>query len=517
VNRSLSPAHRLTGAIVIAASLLPRSAAAAPDTPARAVDSLARLSGSIEELVAKVSASVVQVRVSGFATVPSNEDGMQPTVDRQRNIGSGVIIDGDGYIVTNAHVVSGARQIDVLLPTRVTGESGVRALVSGRGELVPATLVGVAQELDLALLKVERTGLSALPIGDYDAVKQGQLVFAFGSPSGMQNSVSMGVVSAVARQPHPDNPLVYVQTDAPINPGNSGGPLVNVAGELVGINTFIVSQSGGSEGLGFAIPGPLVQLAYPRLRQYGHLHRGTLGITFQTVTPLLAAGLGLAQDSGVIVADVVPGGPADVADLLVQDIIVSVDGRPVDSLPFLGFQLFTRSAGDRVRLGIRRGGELLTRDVVPVEAPHSFDQMSELADPASGSVPRLGVMGIDVRDGVAAGQAVTRRLATGVLIAARIPAPTAIDIAVATGDVIHAVNNHPVSSVSELNAALDTITPRAALVLQVERDGARRVHSTGAWQAVLSIVDPGEFCDPGSTHSPTPDAASRLSFNRPDT
>jgi serine protease Do len=457
---------------LIAITLVPMAATAAPPAgPSRAVDTLARLSGSVEELVSKVSASVVQVRVSGFATVDSDGDSTQTTVDRQHNVGSGVIIDADGHIVTNAHVVSGAQRIDVLLPARATGESAVRSLVSGRGELVSATLVGVARELDLALLKVERSGLTPLPIGDYDAVKQGQLVFAFGSPAGMQNSVSMGVVSAVARQPHPDNPLVYIQTDAPINPGNSGGPLVNVAGELVGINTYIVSQSGGSEGLGFAIPAAIVEMAYPRLKQYGHLHRGTLGVSFQTVTPLMAAGLGLKQDSGVIVSDIVPGGPAFVADLQLEDLIVSVDGRPVDSLPFLGFQLFTRSAGDVVRLGVRRGNALLTREVVPVEAPHAFDQMSELVDPASSGIPRLGVMGLEVHDGVVGGQVVARRIDAGVLIAARIPAPAAIDISLLPGDVIRAVNNHLIVTLSELNTALDSMPPRTALVLQVERDG----------------------------------------------
>jgi serine protease Do len=469
-----SPARALplAGVILLAVTLFPNTGnAATPTGTARGVDALARLSGSVEDLVSKVSTSVVQVRVSGFAAVDADGDSTQTTIDRQHNVGSGVIIDGDGYIVTNAHVVSGAQRIDVLLPPHAASEGAVRSLVSGRGELVPATLVGVARELDLALLKVERSGLTALPIGDYDAVKQGQLVFAFGSPAGMQNSVSMGVVSAVARQPHPDNPLVYVQTDAPINPGNSGGPLVNVAGELVGINTYIVSQSGGSEGLGFAIPGAIVEMAYPRLKKYGHLHRGTLGVSFQTVTPLMAAGLGLKQDSGVIVSDIVPGGPAFVSDLQLEDLIVSVDGTPVDSLPFLGFQLFTRSAGDLVRLGVRRGDELLTREVVPVEAPHSFDQMSELVDPDSSGIPRLGVMGLEVRDGVAGGQVVARRIDTGVLVAARIPAPAAIDISLAPGDVIRAVNNHLIGTLNELNTALDSMPPRAALVLQVERDG----------------------------------------------
>ncbi len=154
------------------------------------------------------------------------------------------------------------------------------------------------------------------------------MVFAFGSPEGLRNSVTMGVVSAVARQPDPDSPLVYVQTDTPINPGNSGGPLVDADGGLVGINTFILSSSGGNQGLGFAIPAGVVAYAYPQLVKYGHIHEPEIGAILQTITPELAAGLHLARDFGVIVSDVAPGGPADQAGLRIQDIIISVDGNP---------------------------------------------------------------------------------------------------------------------------------------------------------------------------------------------
>src|SRR6059058_1590604 len=155
-----------------------------------------------------------------------------------------------------------------------------------------------------------------------DALHQGELVFAFGSPEGLRNSVTMGIVSAVARQSDPDSPLVYIQTDAPINHGSSGGPLVNVNGELVGINTFVMNGS-GNQGLGFAIPGVLVQMAYPKLRQYGHMHRGEIGILLQTITPTLAQGLGLGQDVGTMVSDVAPGSPAAAAGLRPQDIVLT--------------------------------------------------------------------------------------------------------------------------------------------------------------------------------------------------
>ena len=174
------------------------------------------------------------------------------------------------------------------------------------------------------------------------------MVFAFGSPEGLRNTVTMGVVSAVARQPDPDSPLVYIQTDAPINPGNSGGPLVNTDGELLGINTFILTTSGGNQGLGFAIPAGVLAFAYPQLLKYGHIHQPEMGAIIQTITPELAAGLHLQKDFGIIVSDVSPGGPAETAGLRIQDIILSVDGTPAGSLPIFTHSLYMHGSGERV-------------------------------------------------------------------------------------------------------------------------------------------------------------------------
>ena len=166
------------------------------------------------------------------------------------------------------------------------------------------------RELDLALLKVDNMKLPALPLATYSQVRQGETVFAFGSPIGLRNSLTHGLVSAVARQVDPDSPLIYIQTDAPINPGNSGGPLVNIRGEVVGVNTFIVSQSGGSDGLGFAVPSATARTAIRQLKQFGQLRRQEVGMSLQTITPTMASSLVLARDYGVIVSDVWPGGPA---------------------------------------------------------------------------------------------------------------------------------------------------------------------------------------------------------------
>src|SRR4029078_6135266 len=173
-------------------------------------------------------------------------------------------------------------------------------------------------ELDLALLKAE-VDLPSVPLAK-DGVHQGELVLAFGSPDGLRNSVSMGIVSAVARQVDPGNAVAYIQTDSAINPGNSGGPLVNTNGELVGLNTFIESRSGGSEGLGFALPVTVLGLAYPQLRDYGHIHRGYLGMSLLTITRGRREGLGIPDGSGLLVGNVAAGGPADAAGIKSGDV-----------------------------------------------------------------------------------------------------------------------------------------------------------------------------------------------------
>ena len=175
-------------------------------------------------------------------------------------------------------------------------------------------------------------------------------------PIGLRNSLTHGLVSAVARQVDPDSPLIYVQTDAPINPGNSGGPLVNIRGEVVGVNTFIVSQSGGNEGLGFAIPSATARTVFRQLKQYGQLRRQEMGMSIQTITSGMAAALGLARDYGVIVSDVWPGGPAEAAGLMIGDILVSVDGQPADNLPTVNYNFRLRDSTEKVQLVVLRGG-----------------------------------------------------------------------------------------------------------------------------------------------------------------
>jgi serine protease Do len=463
--------RRSTVAAAAAVSVLCALApVAGAQEPAARLDPLLQLNGSVEALVRRVSQSVVQVIVTSYGPMEkSDRSDADLVIGRQRSMGSGVVIDADGYIITNAHVVANARRVQVVLPG---SEEGVRRMAGKtRGRTIDAAVVGIAREIDLALLKVEETSLPAVPMANYDSIHQGELVFAFGSPEGLRNSVTMGIVSAVARQPDPDNPMVYVQTDAPINHGNSGGPLVNVNGELVGINTFILSESGGSQGLGFAIPSALVQIAYPKLRRYGHLHRGEVGMVLQTVTPTLAEGLRLSQDWGAMISDVSEGGPAEAAGLKVKDIVLQIDKTPVDGLPTMAFELFTRSAGDTVRLRVLRGRDTFDVEVTVGERHRDLDRLTDLVEPDKSLVPKLGILGVAL-DEDNARLAAAFRVPSGVVVVGHTQDEgDRPDTGLMTGDTIHTINDARVTSVADLRAAIDRLKPRSAIVLQVERNG----------------------------------------------
>jgi len=434
----------------------------------RDLDALHQFNSAVRKLVSQITPSVVQVLATGYGPVESSAGNTGVMMSMQQKLGSGVIIDPNGYIVTNAHVVSGAQHVRVLVPTVATNESTDEPIIS-RARTVEARVVGADEEIDLAVLKIEATGLPALRLGDYNKVRQGDFVFAFGSPEGLQDSVTMGVVSTPARQLDPDSPMVFVQSDAATNPGNSGGPLVNVDGELIGINTFILSQSGGNEGLGFAIPSAIVAYAYPQLRKYGHLHRGETGIGVQAITGELAAGLKLSTDSGVIISDVVPGSPADSAGVKVQDIIKSVDGYPVDNLPAIGTRLFMRSGGDQIKLAVLRGSTKLTFAVPVVELPNDLDSLAAVLQAKQSRVSQLGVVVVDI-DRAVADKVQNLRIDSGILVAAQ-AIDSNVNVALQAGDVIHTINGAPVKTSDELRSALNGTSPNSPVVLQIERSG----------------------------------------------
>ncbi|MGH9613168.1 MAG: S1C family serine protease, partial [Bryobacteraceae bacterium] len=291
----------------------------------KAAVSLGGLSASLEELTDRVGRSVVQIFANGFAPADSDDDsGDTSLLTKQRSTGSGVILSSDGYILTNAHVVQTAKRVQVRLPSHRERVGPNRSITPAVGPTIDAKIIGTDHETDLAVIKIERHDLPYLELGNSDELRQGQLVLAFGNPLGLEGSVSMGIISSTSRQIETDSPMVYIQTDAPINPGNSGGPLVDGLGRVIGINTFILSQSGGSEGIGFAVPSNMARSVYRQIRRDGHVNRGQIGVKVQTVTPALATGLKLPQDWGVLVSDVEPDGPADNAGVKIGDIILTL-------------------------------------------------------------------------------------------------------------------------------------------------------------------------------------------------
>jgi serine protease Do len=425
------------------------------------------LSSALEATAQVTAPAVVEIFTTSYAAGDAT-DARSDLLRPQRASGSGVIVDAAGYIVTNGHVVRGAQQLRVELPSPGGGSS----ILAPRGRTVDAQIVGLDFETDLAVIKIDASGLATLPFGDSDELRMGQLVLAVGSPLGLQNSVTLGIVSAVGRQLEPESPMVYVQTDAPINPGNSGGPLVDLRGRLVGINTLILSsQRGAYEGIGFAAPSNIVRTVYEQIRKHGRVRRGDIGIRAQTITAQLAAGLGLPRADGVIVSDVVPGGMGHRAGLRIGDIVLTLDGKPMENGRQLQVGLYRHFVGEVVTLEILRDGKT---DKFPVAIAERQDPLSDLSasvDPRENLVSRLGILGISL-DRQIADMVPTLRVASGVVVVSS--APGAIDLrggGLQSTDVIYAVNRTPVNGLPQLRAAVDALKPGDAVVLHVDRRG----------------------------------------------
>ena len=438
-------------------------AAQVPPRPAAKTNSLIELSGEIRALSQRVAPTVVQISVSGYGPLDQSTGHPVSLYGRQESIGSGVIVDPDGYIVTSAHVVSGAVNIRVAFASNPSRNEPVE-------DSADAQIVGVDAETDLAVLKIERKGLPVLKFMNSDRLRQGDLVLALGAPMGLPNSMSLGVVSAPARELGEENPRVYVQTDASINPGNSGGALVNMNGLLAGINTFIVSQSGGNEGLGFAIPANTVRDVYLQVRKNGQVKRGELGVFAQNITPVMAKGLSLARDHGAILADVDPDGPADRAGLRRGDVLVRFNGQPILSASQLENRVFRRQAGDNVQLDILRGKDELTMTVVVRERADPAGLLARLAHPEKNLISRLGVLCIQIDKEVVSLIPGLRR-EYGLIVAAKSPGGVAQFVDLQPGDIIDAVNTLPVALIDTLRSSLDDMKPGDPVVLQIERNG----------------------------------------------
>ncbi len=429
---------------------------------------LRELDSSLEQVVSKVSPAVVQILVTGYGPAEAHGRTDRARIVRQHAIGSGVLVDPNGYIVTNAHVVEGARRVRVVVSAR-TSNLRLESTPLHSPQIFDAKVLGRHKQSDLALLKIEATHLPAITLRDDVRVRQGELVFAVGSPEGLRDSVTMGVVSSVARQTQANESMFYIQTDAPLNPGNSGGPLVDVDGNIVGINTFMLSESGGSEGLGFAIPVPIVKFDYESLRKYGRVERVAFGARAQSITPTLAAGLGLSRNYGAIISNVASGGFASIAGVQVGDIVIALDGRPTDDLPSFMQALYLHSPDAVMKIDVLRGEKSFSV-VVPVTVRHDeVDDLNDVPDLQRTSIAKLGMFVSDLDDQLKP-LLHNNDADSGVVVIAQ-EASNAIDTGVEPGDIIRAINRTQLQSVSQLQTTVAQLKSGDPVVLQIERGG----------------------------------------------
>jgi serine protease Do len=401
--KKISAPAAVVGAFVLGAALFVGhdNVHAASAIDENSVSALTSLDHAMEAVASRVTPAVVNVAVTSRGTgeaaaADGQMQGIPPGLQQffgpmlqqpaqpqfEHGVGSGIIISPDGYIVTNDHVVDGATQIKVTLNDR---------------RILKAKLIGVDKLTDLAVLKVDATNLPSIPWGDSTKLEPGQTVLAFGSPFGyFQFSVTRGIVSAVNRpNPYSDDPRKpgnFIQTDAAINPGNSGGPLVNAHGELVGINTFIISNSGSFAGAGFAIPSQLVRATAEQLIKSGKVEHGYLGIGMNDVTPDNAHFFSLQDATGAIVSEVTPGSPASNGGVQTGDVIVQLNGAKIVNGSALQVAVSEMTPGTKIAMGLIRNGKPMNLNLTVGQ----FHGNSEVASDDQGDGPQSGKLGLAV-------------------------------------------------------------------------------------------------------------------------
>lgn len=423
---------------------------------------LSEFSTAIQELCASVSPAVVQIEVRSRTPVKGDDPHRTAYYAKQWNSGSGVILDSSGYILTNNHVIESAREMDVSVMDSKGSDSGHRHYM--------ARLIGADKETDLAVIKIDAANLPTLQFRNSDTLKQGEIVFALGSPLGLENTLTVGYVSATSRHLTPGDSVSYIQTDAPINPGNSGGPLLDIDGKIAGINTLIASQSGGNEGIGFAIPANVAQFVYRQLRENGRIRRGTIGVVAQDINPILSKALGVDHHPGVILSDIVPHGAAEAAGLQPNDIVVAVNGKPVNEAAQMQAEIQRQPIGTAVALEILRGSEMVHANVAILEQPVAPLTLADLVNGQSSLIRELGLLAVTLDEKVIPVITETRHM-YGVVVAA-IPAEfAAFNPGLKPGDVIYQVNSTRVQSIEDLQRALRKFNTGDAIALLTERDG----------------------------------------------
>ena len=446
---------RLFATAVLAAGLgAPGAFAALPAPPASPAE--AAPMPSLAPIVKRVSAAVVNIATRG--TVKEKPGQRNPLLDdpffrrffdvppdsrpRERQFqsaGSGVIVDAkNGYIITNHHVVENASEITV-------------TLLDNRS--FSAKVIGSDEGADIAVLQAKQPNLVAMALGDSSKLEVGDYVVAIGNPFGLQHTVTAGIVSALGRTGiNPDGYEDFIQTDASINPGNSGGALVNLRGELVGINSAILSGSGGNIGIGFAIPVNMAKGVMDQLIKYGQVKRGVLGVNIYDVTPDVAKEFGLNEASGALVAGVAQGSAAEHAGIKTGDIIVSINGTPIKSASELRNTIGMQRVGDQVEIGLLRDGKPLK--VAALVAEHSESEAVAAAD------VHRGLEGADLADAPEA---------AGVLVRAVQDGSPAAQAGLRANDLIVAVGRTPVAT---LKAFRDVAKGASFLMLNVKRGSA---------------------------------------------
>ncbi len=440
------------------------SSTAAPSLPAR-VDSYADVVSQVAPAVVTIR-SERRVRSTSFGDDDAENFFQQffgrsmPPLRQEPQIegalGSGVIVRSDGYILTNNHVVANAQQIRVELPDH-------RAF--------PAKLVGADAPSDLAVLKINATNLPVVKIGDSSKMRVGDVVLAVGDPLGVGETVTMGIVSAKGRATGLGDGSSYenfIQTDAPINQGNSGGALVNTSGELIGINSQIMTPSGGNIGIGFAIPSDMAENVMDQIIKTGTVRRGMLGVKVQSVTSDMAANLGLKEVRGAIVSSVDPGSPADRAGVQQGDVITAINGRPVSDMNDLRNEIADTAPGSRVAVTALRDGRERQMEVTLGQMPNG-DRASNDNNGGPDEHGRLGLSVEPITPSIA--NQLGTKTRTGLVVDSVTPGSPAADAGIREGDIIKQVNRRPVNSASELQQAVRDSGNRPALML-VERGGS---------------------------------------------
>ena len=472
---ALALALLLAGCRDLASTAEDTSGGAAPAALAAAQAGPGSLGGpgvvSYAGVVARISPSVVTVRserrVRAPRTMPFGDDpqlreffgdrgspGQQPVP--VRGLGSGVVVDPQGLLLTNSHVVDGAESVQVELAD---------------GRVLPAEIVGTDPPSDLAVLRLTGARLPAIPLGDSDAARVGDVVLAAGSPLGLPQTVTLGILSAKGRTTGLGDGSFedFLQTDAAINQGNSGGALVNMRGELIGINSQILSPTGGNIGIGFAIPVNMARSVMRQLVESGRVRRGQLGVAVQDVTSDIAASLGLESVGGVIVSGVTPGSPAARAGVEVGDVIVALDGRPIDSGNVLRNTVAATPPGTAVTLSLRRAGRQrevrATLGELEVPAAAGGAAPGGAPDQAAGLGVQVAPLTAD-----AARQLGLPPQTQGLVVGAVDPLGPAAAAGLQPGDVISRADGQPLTRPEELRQIVQAARDRPVLLL-VNRGG----------------------------------------------